>query len=357
MDGRLSSAEHTPEADADSPVATAARRKVIVAGIAALIVGSAAAGLLVTSVAPDPTKEAARSVVELTTTLESGATVVGTGVILRSSGEVVTTYTVVAGAVSIAADVTGNGARYAASTFALSPAADVAVLQLLNATGLPRASIGTSSSVARGDRVTAITTAPGVEGTSTSTQGAVTALGQTVLASDSSGADPATLSGLIEFDAPLPRDGAGGALVDASGKLVGLDATTDPMQRASATPGAGFAIPIDQVLGLVHDVETHTPNPEILEGHGAYLGIHALDSATPPGALIVEADPGAPAAVAGMAAEDVILSIDGVRIDSVAELRVQLGQHQGGDRVVVGWIDAHGDRHSASVQLAAATFT
>ncbi len=58
-----------------------------------------------------------------------------------------------------------------------------------------------------------------------------------------------------------------------------------------------------------------------------------------------------------MAAQDVIVSIDGVRIDSVDALRDQLRQHQGGDRVVVGWIDQQGNRHSATVQLAAATFT
>jgi S1-C subfamily serine protease len=58
-----------------------------------------------------------------------------------------------------------------------------------------------------------------------------------------------------------------------------------------------------------------------------------------------------------MAPNDVIASVDGVGVDSVVALRDQLTRHRGGDYVVVGWIDPAGHHHTASAQLASATFT
>jgi S1-C subfamily serine protease len=350
---------NAPELLLEEDGAPAGRRgtkpSTIAAAIGALIVAGGAAGFVVTGLIPDGgVAQAERATVALTATLESGAKVAGTGVILTSSGEVVTGYNVVNGAVSIAADVSGSASRYAATTFALSPTNEVAVLQLLNASGLPSASIGTSSHVKVGDHVTAIGRMARGAGTAADTQGAVVALGQTIVAADPDGASPETLQGLIAFNAPLPGNSSGGPLIDASGKLIGLQVTS---ALAAGTAGEAFAIPIDRVLSIVHDVNTHTQAPDILEGQGAYLGIDALDGATPPGALVVAVGPGTPAEVARIAPKDVIVSIDGVGIDSVAALHAQLQRHHGGDYVVVGWIDPAGHHHIASVQLAAATFT
>ncbi|MEA2638089.1 MAG: hypothetical protein QOE18_1146, partial [Chloroflexota bacterium] len=155
MDATLNAPRRPLEADGAPAESRARKPAVIAAGIAPLIVAAGAAGFLVTSFMPDGGLRAAeRATVALTTTLESGATVAGTGVILTANGEVVTSYNVVNGAVSIAAEVSGSTSRYAATTFALSPSNGVAVLQLLNATALPSASIGTSSHVKVGDHVT-----------------------------------------------------------------------------------------------------------------------------------------------------------------------------------------------------------
>jgi S1-C subfamily serine protease len=335
------------------------RPRATAAAIGALIVAAGAGGFLVTSLIPDGAlSQAERATVALTTTLDNGATVAGTGVILTSGGEVVTTYNVVNGAVSIAADVSGSASRYAATTFALSPTNGVAVLQLLNASGLPSASIGTSSHVKVGDHVTAIGGTARSGGTAPDRQGAVVALGQTIVAADPDGASPETLHGLIAFNSPLPRSGSGGALIDTSGRLIGLDVTSAlAPQETAGGGGVAFAVPIDRVLSIVHDVNTHTEAPDILQGHGAYLGIEVHESATPPGALVVAVGPGTPAQVARIGRQDVIVSIDGVGVGSVAALRAQLQRHRGGDYVVVGWIDPAGHRHTAAVQLAAATFT
>jgi S1-C subfamily serine protease len=351
MVGKLNPPQRSDDA---APAETrGSRPPAIVAGIGALIVAAGAAGFFVTSVLPGGgVSQAGRAIVALTTTLDSGATVTGTGVILTSTGEVVTGYNVVNGAVSIAAELSGTATRFAATTFALSPANGVAVLQLLNGTGLPSMSIGTSAHVGVGDHVTAIGRMAGATAPSDA-QGAVVALGQTIITADPNGASPETLRGLIAFNAALPGNGTGGALVDTSGKLIGLDVTA----AGGAHAGEAYAIPIDRVMAIVHDVNTHTEAPDVLQGHGAYLGIEVRDSTSPPGALIVVVAPGTPAEVVGMAPNDVIASVDGLGVDSVVALRDQLTRHRGGDYVVVGWIDPAGHRHTANVQLASATFT
>jgi S1-C subfamily serine protease len=330
------------------------RPGIIAAVIGVLIAVSAAAGFLVTSFGPgDSLSGAERSVVALTTTLENGATVKGAGLILASSGEVVTSYNIVNGAVSIAADVSGIRTRYAATTFALDPTDGIAVLQLLDAKGLPSAILGSSSDIAVGAHVTAIgESASG--SAATQSQGAVLALGQTTISAAPDGTASQTLSGLISFNAPLPGDGAGGPLVDTSGNVIGLDVASYPLTGAS---GAGFAIPIDRIMAIVHDVNTRTPTPDILQGHGAYLGIEVQNSTSPAGALVASVAPGTPAEIAGMTAGDVIVSIDGVGVDSVVALRDQLERYRGGEYITVGWLDSDQRRHSVTVQLASATFT
>jgi S1-C subfamily serine protease len=321
-------------------------------GISLLAAGGAAAGYIVTGITGAGVTQAGLSVVGLTTTLASGATISGTGVVIIASGQVVTTYSVVDGAVSIAAQV--DGARYAASTFALDPSSDVAVLQLLNARDLPSASLGSSSTLALGDDVSAIGLTSASDGIATDSQGAVTGLGAATDAALTDTSDSPSLAGLIEFNASLPPYGTGGPLVDQSGQLVGLDAGDAAPHSGSA--GAAFAIPIARVLSIVREVDAHTPDPELLQGHGAYLGIEVQDSTAPPGARIVDVAPGTPAEVVGIVPSDVIVSIDGVAVGSIRALIGILARYQGGDHVVVGWLDPIGRFHSATTQLAAATF-
>ena len=342
------------DATVDTQPRSLGRTRMVAAAIGLLVVISAAAGYLVTTLGPQGGVVAAGHwSVALTTTLDTGATVTGTGVIVSSSGEVVTSYNVVNGAVSIAATVGGGGPHYAATTFALSPADGVAVLQLLDAKGLPSAGIGDSSRVTVGDHVTAVGGSD--QRAPVDLQGAVVGLGQTSVTTDPSGGGAETLSGLIEYNAPLPVEGAGGPLVDTSGNLIGLN-IANAEERATTTSGISYAIPVNLVMSIVHDVNTHTPNPAILQGHGAYLGIEVRDSVSPPGAVIVSVEPGTPAQVAGMAAQDVIVGINDVGVDSVVALRDQLQRHQGGDYVAVRWLDPAGHVHNVTVQLAAATF-
>jgi S1-C subfamily serine protease len=314
-----------------------------------LVVGGAAAGFIVTGITAGGVSRADAWVVGLCSTLDSGATISGTGIVLTASGQVVTTYGVVDGAVSIAAQVNG-GSRYAASTFALDPSSDVAVLQLLNAADLRGASIGNPSALGLGDAVTAIGLTSVSGGTAVDIPGAVAGLESTTDAALSGTTNAPTLNGLIESDALLPANGDGGPLVDESGNVLGLDTG-----NSGTTPT--LAIPIDRVMSIVRDVDASTPDPAILQGHGAYLGIDVQDSTAQPGARVIDVSPGTPAAIVDIAPMDTIVSIDGVPVDSIRALRLILARYRGGDHVVVGWVDPEGHRHSATTQLAAATFT
>ncbi len=346
-------------ADASPPAdRRAGRVSAAVLGISALVIAGAAAGFIVTSIGGAGVDQAGQWVVGLTSTLPSGATISGTGIVLTASGQVVTTDGIVEGAVSIAARVNG-GARYAASTFGLDPVGDIAVLQLLNAAHLPSASLGDPTGLGVGDGVTAIGLASVSRGTAIDSAGDITGLGQTTDASLTGVDYAATLNGLIEFNAPMPANGAGGPLVDASGKLVGLvagDAGRGAQEPAGSADGVCHSHRPRACRSFVRSMRT-PPTPELLQGHGAYLGIDVNDSTNPPGALITEVEPGTPAEVVGMTPSDVIVSINSVAVKSVADLVAQLGRHHGGDRVVVGWIDPQGHHHEATTQLAAATFT
>lgn len=110
-------------------------------------------------------------------------------------------------------------------------------------------------------------------------------------------------------------------------------------------------------MSIVRDVDASTPDPAILQGHGAYLGIDVQDSAAQPGARVIDVSPGTPAAIVGIAPADTIVSINGVPVNSIRALRLILARYRGGVHVVIGWVDPQGRRHSATTQLAAATFT
>jgi S1-C subfamily serine protease len=138
--------------------------------------------------------------------------------------------------------------------------------------------------------------------------------------------------------------------VDQSGNVLGLDTG-----NSGTTPT--LAIPIGRVMSIVREVDASTPDPAILQGHGAYLGIEVQDSTAQPGARVIDVSPGTPAAIVGIAPTDTIVSIDGVPVVSIRALRLILARYRGGDHVLVAWVDPQGHRHAATTQLAAATFT
>ncbi|MFH0176256.1 S1C family serine protease [Streptomyces cacaoi] len=218
------------------------------------------------------------SVVEVSATLSNG-TSTGSGVIITSGGEIITNNHVISGATSIKVS-TSDGKSYTAKVVGTDSKKDLALIKLENASGLKAATLGNSDGVKVGDTVVAIGSPEGLTGTVTS--GIVSALSRDVTVSTdesqsqsqgqgSQGGDgswPFQFGGqqfngdtgtstttykALQTDASLNPGNSGGALIDASGNIIGINsamysAATDSSSSSDAgSVGLGFAIPINTV--------------------------------------------------------------------------------------------------------------
>lgn len=128
----------------------------------------------------------------------------------------------------------------------------MAVLQLEHASGLQTARLGDSATVQVGDAVVGVGNAGAEPGTLASS-GRVTALDQSITATDETGSEAEQLSGLIETDAQIQAGDSGGPLYAADGTVVGVDTAGQTSQRTGTTV-AGYAIPINQALGVAQRI-------------------------------------------------------------------------------------------------------
>ncbi|WP_190017393.1 S1C family serine protease [Streptomyces lucensis] len=213
------------------------------------------------------------SVVEIQATLAGGSST-GSGVIITSGGEVVTNNHVVSGATSIKVR-TSDGENYTAQVVGTDSSKDLALIKLSGASGLKAAALGDSDGVQVGDTVVAIGSPEGLTGTVTS--GIVSALARDVTVStdenqgqsqDGDGQWPFRFGGrdfngdtgsstttykAIQTDASLNPGNSGGALIDASGRIVGINSAmySSSSQASSSSDagsvGLGFAIPVNTV--------------------------------------------------------------------------------------------------------------
>lgn len=299
------------------------------------------------------------AIVDIDTSLGDGAAAAGTGIVLSSSGMVLTNNHVVENGQLISVRLTATGVTYSATPIGYDANHDIAVLQLQGASGLATAPIGDSSTVNVGDSVTAFGNAEGRGGVPAVATGAVTALGQSITASDESGQTDETLSGMIQTNAPILPGDSGGPLVNSDGQVIGLD-TAASGGRRGPEPGSiqAFAIPIDTALNYAHQLIAHPSTTPA----GALLGVCVGDNTAPPGAVVIT-EPGAcvtgvasgtPAATTGLVAGDIITALGGNPVISAASLKVILEGDHAGQSVVLVWLDPSGQEHQATVMLAAA---
>jgi S1-C subfamily serine protease len=293
------------------------------------------------------------AVVDITTTLANqGGQAAGTGMVITSSGEVLTNNHVIEGASSISVQVAGSGPRYTAKVVGTDKTDDVALLQVEGVSGLKTVSLGKSSGVVAGDAVVAIGNALGQGGTPAASQGVVAAVDQTITAGDGSG-NAETLSGLLQVRALIQPGDSGGPLVDMSGNVVGMDTAAQVSGRFADAGGStnAYAIPISTAMSIVKLIESGGGGSTIIQvGDRAILGISIQDG-SPSGALVIGVQSGSPAESAGLAAGDVITSLGGTSVTSAATLGTAMQAHHPGDRVAVAWLDTSGNQHSATVTL------
>jgi S1-C subfamily serine protease len=287
----------------------------------------------------------------------------GTGMVLSSSGEILTNNHVIKGATTIRVTVPGTGHSYSAKVVGYDVAADVAVLQAQHASNLKTISRGDSSRLSVGQAVTALGNAGGA-GRLTSANGRITGLGKAITASDE-GSDPERLTGLIETNANVQPGDSGGPLLNTSGQVVGMDTagSTGTSPFAAETASDAYAVPIGEAVTIADQIESGKGSTTIHIGGTPFLGIQveSVDAGygdayggydqPSSGALIGGVVSNGPAASAGLVAGDVITAIDGHTVTTPQAVASLLLTKKPGATVTVSYTDQYGSSQSATVTL------
>ncbi len=300
-----------------------------------------------------------RALVDINVTLGyEGGRAAATGIVLTSSGLVLTNNHVVSGATAISATDVGNGRTYTATVVGYDRTSDIAVIQLKDAAGLTTATLGDSASVAVGDAVVAIGNAGGTGGTPTAAAGRIVAVGQQIVASDETSGAAEQLTGLFQTDAAIQPGDSGGPLVDASGAVIAIDTAASSRYSFQSTQTEGFAVPIDTATRIVAQIESGQSSTTVHIGATGFLGVQLTSTdqgfggGQTSGAVVVGVLSGSPAAQAGLSGGDTVVSLNGHSVSSPTSLTSLLGAYHPGDKVTLGWVDQAGSTHSSTVQLA-----
>jgi S1-C subfamily serine protease len=298
------------------------------------------------------------AIVDINTVVGSGRAA-GTGMIISSSGEVLTNNHVVDGSTSIRVTIAGRSQTYTAHVIGADPGADIAVIQIEGVSSLPTVTFASSSTLKVGDSVVAIGNALGQGGTPDVSQGSVTALDQTITASES-GAKSERLTGMIQTDAPIYPGDSGGPLVNSSGQVVGMITAGQVQGFRSSASNVNYAVASDTILDIVNQIRSGKANPAIIYGQVGYIGVSAqtLDASTAAqlglnvssGALVRAVVAGSPADSAGITRNSVITSVGGSKVTSIDNLGTAIRAHKPGERVSISWVNQSGT-HSATLTL------
>jgi S1-C subfamily serine protease len=306
------------------------------------------------------------AVVDINTVLSDGqGEAAGTGMVLTSSGEVVTNNHVIANATDIRVQVGGAGKSHPAAVLGYNVGEDVALLKVDGVSGLN--TIATDTNVSTGESVVALGNALGQGGTPDAKTGSVTATGQTITVSDQSGSNQQTLSNLIQSDAALQPGDSGGPLVDANAHVVGMDAAANSGTfRFQSGGGEGYAIPIKTVLDVAHQIESGNGSGDTHVGERAFLGVGISDTeargrtlyggsaSSGTGAVVANVQSGSPAADAGLQQGDEIVTLGGKNVSSISDLTSALAPYHPNDKIDISWVDSSRNHHTAKVTLASA---
>ena len=346
------------------------RRYVLAAGVAIAVALGSFLGLRATGITPGAvvlttSQIAAQTdpgLVDVVSTLGyQQATAAGTGLVLTSSGEVLTNNHVIEGATSITVTDIGNGHAYQARVVGYDQSHDIAVLQLQGASGLKTVTLGNSSSAVATQKVVALGNAGGKGGTPSVATGTITRLGARITASDAGAGTSEQLTGLIRTNAGIQPGDSGGPLLNTAGQVIGINtAASSGFQFQSGQPQTqAFAIPINEAVSIARQIEAGTSSATVHIGATGLLGVQILSSGSAAaagvpagaGATIAGVIPGSPAAGAGLAAGDVITRVGGHAISSPSGVQSALEGHHPGDQVSISWTDQAGQTQTATLVL------
>src|SRR5271165_5625231 len=287
-------------------------------------------------------------------------TATGSGIVIDANGTILTNYHVVENAVKVTVSFE-KGQTVEAQVVGKDPSHDLAILRIHpDGLTLHPLTLGDSSSAQVGDPVYAIGNPFDLERTLTT--GVVSALQRQITAPNGF-----TISNVLQTDAPINPGNSGGPLLDAGGRVIGINSQIETGGSGGGSVGIGFAVPINLAKSEIAQLEKGGTV------RGAYLGLtsltidgalSALNLPVKSGALVQTVQPGTAAAKAGIrggtittengqiaVGGDIITGIDGKVISSSEELASQIEAHKPGETITVELMRASGQGHYASMKV------
>jgi S1-C subfamily serine protease len=327
----------------------AGRARAARAGFSFLAVAALAAPLALSAQGrlPDETTiiRVAKQVTPAVVSVTDPGVGLGSGVIVRADGIIITNAHVVGTASRVEVGL-ADGRQIPGQVLGRDPTVDVAIVRV-QLTGLPTAPLGNSDQLEVGQTAIAIGNPIGLDRTVTT--GIISAINRSPRGFE--------LGGLIQTDAAINPGNSGGPLLDSQGRVIGINSAI-----LQGTTGLGFAIPINLAQDIANQVLTtgHITRP--------YLGINPAELSPEiaerfnlpvrEGVIVRTVDPRAPAGRAGLQPGDIIVSVDGAPTPTASELLRILRDRKPGDTIRVGIVrlDENGrlaGRATVAVQLAA----
>lgn len=264
----------------------------------------------------------------------------GSGVIIREDGVIVTNFHVIAGASKLTVTL-ANGKNYDAQVIGYDQASDLAVLKI-NAKKLPAIAIGDSSKLRVGDLAVAVGNPLGENFSQTVTDGIISGINRKLEMGNQT-------FNLIQTNCAINSGNSGGALVNGRGQLIGINSVKI---QAQGVEGLGFAIPINNVMTIVKEIEKNGTKEKPFIGIAGYsltpemaAQLHIEQES---GLIVMQIVKDGPADQAGIRPGDIIISVDGQEVKSFDDMSKLLDKKKIGDKLV---LVVQRDQEQLEVQL------
>lgn len=280
---------------------------------------------------------------------------VGTGIIVDENGYIITNSHVVQDGQADTITVQLNdGSEIEGNVLWCDKSLDLAIVKV-NEKGLIAAELGDSDTVNIGGYAVAIGNPLGMAFQRSLTQGVISGLDRSITVQDSQG--NMQMDGLIQTDASINSGNSGGPLLNSQGQVIGINSAK---VQSSEAEGLGFAIPINTAKPIIEEIK------EKGEFTRAYIGISGIsvgtilksypnmDFGTETGVYVADVTQGGGALAAGVKKEDVIVAINGTKIETMSKLNTQLIKYRPGDKITLT-IMRNGKEMKLDVTLQAGT--